>query len=74
MSQALTCANQSEMAKYLMIDRWTNVRDADGNLIDIKCQTIRHTLSYCEWNEEKKDWDYIINPCSCIICKEELKN
>jgi hypothetical protein len=57
-------------AKFISISKsWTTFYP-DGSIKDFGLRVIKHRLSYCDWNDEKKDWNYFSFPCSCEICKE----
>lgn len=55
---------------YLHISRSWITRNEDGSIKDFGIRIIKHRESYCQWNDDKKDWDYITVPCNCEICQE----
>lgn len=62
------------MGKYLIIHKAWTTYGGDGNLLDFGLKTIKHKESFAEWNDKKRDWDYVNVPCNCEICLEENAN
>ena len=69
-SEQLTTPAPADKVHYLHISRSWTTYDEDGNLKDFGIRIIKHRESYCQWNDEKKDWDYINVTCNCEICQE----
>lgn len=62
------------MKRFLTIHRSWSTRNPDGSYKDFGLKVIRHKESYCQWNDEKGDWDYVSVPCNCDICNEKKVN
>lgn len=56
--------------KYVNIFQSWITKDMDDS-INICTRTIRHKESYAEWDDEKKDWNYVNVPCNCKLCQEK---
>lgn len=59
--------------KYLHISKSWTIFNTDGSIKDFCIRIIKHKESYAEWNDNKKDWDYINVPCNCELCQETKK-
>jgi hypothetical protein len=58
-------------SSFIHISRSWTTFNPDGSIKDFGLKTIKHKLSFAVWNDPKKNWDYLIVPCNCIICQEE---
>jgi hypothetical protein len=54
----------------LTIHKSWQTRNPDGSLKDFGLRVIRHKESYAEWDDKKKDWNYVTVHCNCELCKE----
>lgn len=54
----------------MIIHRSFTTRNADGSIKDFGLKQIRHNESYCKWDDNKKEWDYVDVPCGCEIYRE----
>lgn len=57
-------------AKFVHISKSWVTRNSDGSLKDFGIRIIKHRESFCQWNDEKNDWDYFSRHCHCEICQE----
>jgi hypothetical protein len=60
-------------AKFISISKsWTTFYP-DGSIKDFGLRVIKHKLSYAQWNDSQKNWDYVLTQCDCEICQETKK-